>query len=300
MTELRVLADGATLAATVSPGNDVVLVALHGASDGTRASALYEHLHRVLPTEGIGVVTFDRRGEGASSGTPSVGRFDVQADDAIAVLESVGARRRLVWGYSQGAWVAPLVAARDPDVLGVVTIAACGITPYEQMQYGVRRHLVDAGFADAADEVLALRADVARAMRRDTIDEPALEHRLRAASLEPWWPHAYLRTPLPDAGGRDAWVAEMDYDPAPSMAALHCPILAWYGADDEWTPVAPSVRAWAALQPARAEVHVLDGASHALHDRSGTLDPRYEARLVAWLVERCAADDPTRDATGGS
>ncbi len=300
MTEQRVVTAGATLAATVTPRDDVVLVALHGASEGTRASSLYEHLHRVLPAAGIGVVTFDRRGEGASTGTPSLGRFDVQADDAIAVLESVGARRRVVWGYSQGAWVAPLVAARDPGVLGVVTIAACGTTPSDQMQYGVRRHLIDAGYADAVDEALSLRAEVARAMRRDPFDESALVVRLRAASLEPWWPHAYLSASLPDDAGRDAWVAEMDYDPAPPMAALRCAVLAFYGADDEWTPVEPSVRAWAALQPARAEVHVLDGASHSLHDRSGSLHPRYEARLVTWLVERCAASEPSHDAPGGS
>src|SRR5262249_23748458 len=55
---------GATLAASYSPAGDTAVVALHGASEGTRKGVLYEHLHRVLPPRGIGVVTFDRRGEG--------------------------------------------------------------------------------------------------------------------------------------------------------------------------------------------------------------------------------------------
>jgi alpha-beta hydrolase superfamily lysophospholipase len=87
--DLRIDHDGVTLAASYSPAGDTAIVALHGAGEGTRDGLLYENLHEVLPPAGIGVVTFDRRGEGESTGDASRGRFTVQVRDALAVLEAV-------------------------------------------------------------------------------------------------------------------------------------------------------------------------------------------------------------------
>src|SRR5204862_95957 len=80
------LSGAAELAASYSPAREPAIVALQGAGEGTRESPLYPHLHDLLPPAGIAVVTFDRRGEGESTGDSSRGRFDVQVDDALAVL----------------------------------------------------------------------------------------------------------------------------------------------------------------------------------------------------------------------
>src|SRR6266536_693597 len=88
--DLSIPVQDAVLAASVStPDNGAApaLVALHGAERGVRHWYLYEHLHRVLPPAGIAAVTFDRRGEGASTGEPSRGRFVQQAEDALAVID---------------------------------------------------------------------------------------------------------------------------------------------------------------------------------------------------------------------
>ena len=45
MRELSVRCDGAGLAASYSPAGDTAVVALHGASEGTREFFLYRHLH---------------------------------------------------------------------------------------------------------------------------------------------------------------------------------------------------------------------------------------------------------------
>src|SRR5215213_11382155 len=116
MADFRVEVDGASLAASYSPAGEIALVALHGAGMGTRDYFLYEHLHELLPPAGIGVVTFDRRGEGESTGDASRGRFDVQARDALAVLEAVDAERAGLWGVSQGGWIGPIAAAQSGRV----------------------------------------------------------------------------------------------------------------------------------------------------------------------------------------
>src|SRR5215216_7953789 len=100
METLKVRNGAVTLAASFSPADDVAIVALHGASDGTRDFLLYRHLHEVLPPAGLGVVTFDRRGEGESTGDASRGRFQVQVDDALAVRDAIDVGRVGMWGFS--------------------------------------------------------------------------------------------------------------------------------------------------------------------------------------------------------
>ena len=132
MEELRVEHGGISLAASYSPAGEAAIVALHGAGEGTRDAALYRHLHELLPPAGIGVVTFDRRGEGESTGDASRGRFDVQVEDALAVIDAVDAQRVGLWGISQGGWIGPLAAAASDDVAFLVLIASTGVTPAER------------------------------------------------------------------------------------------------------------------------------------------------------------------------
>src|SRR3954451_14359248 len=117
------------------------LVALHAAAEGTRDGQLYTHLHRALPGAGFAVATFDRRGEGASTGEPSRGRFAQQAADALAVVDYLGALEGVdpdrigLWGHSQGAWVAPLAPGESEAGEFLALVAACGVTPGEQMRF---------------------------------------------------------------------------------------------------------------------------------------------------------------------
>jgi pimeloyl-ACP methyl ester carboxylesterase len=132
MEELRVQG----LAVSYSPAGPTALVALQGAGNGTRDShPLYRHLHETLPPLGVGVATFDRRGEGESEGEPTRGRFEAQARDALAVAEALETERVGLWGFSQGGWVAPLAATLSDNVSFVITIAANGLSVAELLRH---------------------------------------------------------------------------------------------------------------------------------------------------------------------
>ena len=119
---------------------------------------LYEHLHRVLPPAGVGVVTFDRRGDGESTGDSSRGRFKVQSADALAVLDAIDVERVGLWGLSQGAWIGPIAAAAWDRVALLVLIASTGVTPSEQMMYATAEQLRLAGYdEDVVSRALDLR-----------------------------------------------------------------------------------------------------------------------------------------------
>jgi uncharacterized protein len=161
MEELRVQG----LAVSYSPAGPTALVALHGAGNGTRdSSPLYRHLHETLPPLGIGVATFDRRGEGESEGEPTRARLEAQARDGLAVGAALETPRLGLWGFSQGGWVAPLAATLSPDVAFVITIAASGLTPAEVLLYANRGQLERGGYAP---EILEQADALRRQMRFD-------------------------------------------------------------------------------------------------------------------------------------
>jgi pimeloyl-ACP methyl ester carboxylesterase len=282
--ELHVETEGATLAASYSPAGDTVLVALHGAGEGTREGSLYEHLHRLLPATGIGVVTFDRRGEGESTGDSSRGRFDLQARDALAVIEAVGASRVGLWGVSQGGWIGPLAAVRSEKVAFLVLIASTGVTPSEQMMYATAEQIRRAGHGEeAVERALDLRRRFEDWVHGRPVDQDTLRADLLAVLDEPWVSHLFLPPVLLDEEGRRLWIEEMDFDPRPIFARVRAPTLLFYGDDDGWTPVEPSVEAWREARGEEAEIVVIPRASHELELPDGRVAPEYERKLVDWL-----------------
>jgi len=284
--ELQIEGDGFTLAASYSPAGPTALVALHGAGEGTRESPLLGHLHEVLPPHGIGVVTFDRRGEGESTGDATRGRFDLQADDALAVLRAIGAERGGLFGYSQGGWIAPLAAARSDDVAFLVLVASIGVTPSEQMMVAVERQLRLAGYRDdVVDRALDLRRRFEHWIHA-VAPEPdeQLAGDLLAAVDEPWAGQLWLPPSLLDEEGVRLWIEEMDYDPRPTFEQVRVPTLSFYGELDSWAPVEASVEAWREARGDGVELVVIPGAEHDLTLPDGTFAPEYDRRLVEWLT----------------
>lgn len=289
MAELRIRSTGgAGLAATYSPAGETAIIALHSASDGTRQSPAYRHLHALLPPAGIGVVTFDRRGEGASTGEPSRGRFRLQVEDALALIDALDVERVGLWGLSQGAWIGPLTAVATNAVGFLVLVASTGVTPSEQMTYAVERRLRLAGYDDAVvARVLDLRRRFEAWVHAPAPDRAAgLTSELESASAAAWWPNAWLPAELPDEQGRRRWIEEMDFDPLPVFAGVGVPTLLFYGAADSWTPVAPSVAAWRAASRGQAEIVVIPDAEHDLTLPDGTLSGTYTQRLVDWVTRQ--------------
>jgi pimeloyl-ACP methyl ester carboxylesterase len=289
MADLTIPVDGATLAASLTQpegGPAPALIALHGAERGLKDWYLYEHLHEALPAAGVAAVTFDRRGEGGSTGESSRGKFELQADDALTVLEHVAALPGIdadrigLWGISQGGWVGPVAAARSPRVAFLVLVASCGVTPGEQMRWSAGLQAGREYGADASTSAAELWTRVLEWMRG--ADRRPLEDAVAAAKASAWWPKALMSGDLPGDEARDEVRAELDFDPEPVFARTRVPTLLVYGDEDEWIPVEESIAAWQRARVDEVEVLVIPGAGHE-PTIDGELSPAYEARLVDWL-----------------
>lgn len=89
----------------------VLLIGGSGPSD-RHNDGLFDALGRHLVSCGIGLLAYDKRGAGRSSGSWAAAGADELAADASCAVEVLRAQRRVngdavgVFGHSEGAWVA--------------------------------------------------------------------------------------------------------------------------------------------------------------------------------------------------
>lgn len=299
-TELRVeTGSGVVLAGTLTVPEQVrrspAVVAVHGASEGTRAAPLLQHLQALLPAHGIATLLFDRRGEGASTGSPlDAGFEDFAADVAqwIGVLRehpSIDATRIGLWSVSQGGWIAPLAAADNPALAFLVAVSPCGVTPATQMTYATATLLREAGYPEP---VVARVANVRERLdeyyrgRTSLAEAQALVDGVRG---QPWFALAYL----PDPAKSNRWRLQMDFDVVPALRRLRLPVLLIFGEHDRWIPIEASVEIWRSALGPKADLTVASiprtghnpTLAHDPQDLSerGPISPDYERVLTSWL-----------------
>ncbi|MHB8575497.1 MAG: alpha/beta fold hydrolase [Dehalococcoidia bacterium] len=266
------------------------LVPLHGAANPSRDFFLYRHLAEVLPEHGIAVLRYDRR--------PCAGDvpFDLQTADALAALRLLRGQPGLgdvplgLWGFSQGAWAAAIAAAALPEVAFLVLVGSAGMSPAAQMRYGTARQLRAAGYGDDALRELAELRAAWEAFQRGDLARGAAQSAIDRRASRPWFSLSWAPPILAEPG---AW-QNMDFDPEPVFARVHCPVLLFYGEDDEWAPIDDSIAAWqrAAARAANTDLTVirLPGTMHrpTLHggDTIASISPAYTAKFVSWLKPR--------------
>ena len=276
---------GVELAATLSlpsgSGPHPAIIPLHPASERSRDQPLFRHLAEVLPARGIAVIRYDRRGDDVP--------FDDQVADANSAVDVLRERSDIdpsrigLWGFSQGAWIAPMVAAGSDRIAFLVLVASTGVTPAAQMRYGTVKQARDAGYGDdVAGRIVELRG-MLEEFARGRLPRDEAQRAIDSAANEPWFEHAYVRRELPDAPG--FW-PDMDFDPAAVFARVRVRTLLFYGADDEWQPIDASIAAWRCAGLDDLTIVRLAGTGHSPTLEGGNISPEYERSLVAWLDDR--------------
>jgi pimeloyl-ACP methyl ester carboxylesterase len=267
----------------------------------------YDEIIRRLNADGIAALEYDKRGVRDSTGAyeEDVEKLTADAAAAVAAMRArpdIDGGRIALIGHSQGGVIAPAVAAADPRIAAVVTLAGSvgdGLPSLKraigsQMRVAGRPEPAIGPVVEATGALLQARIDG----RGDAVIAPlraALVRGLEGAGFtrtEAEGGLAMIDTPL-------AWKVDRVRS-ASDLRALRVPVLALFATKDKLVVAseeAPAARN-ALAGNARARVVVLDGLNHWFQDGAVTGNaeevaalgpnagsPRLVALVGDWLRE---------------
>lgn len=270
------LAGTLTLPQGDGPFPAVVLIA--GSGPNTRNEPIFGHqiflvLADYLTRHGIAVLRFDKRGTGASTGDYAAATSADFANDVEASMAYLRSRKEIdaahigLVGHSEGGLIAPMVAARDSATAFIVLMAGPGVSGNEVLlkQGDLISRAGGASEADIASGA-ELRGQLIAIVRSER-DPAQAETKMRAAFANYGKAHN-----VPDRV-IDAQIKALNtewfryfflYDPAPTLRALKCPVLAVIGSKDLQVPADQNLPALktALAHNKRATVEELPNLNH--------------------------------------
>jgi uncharacterized protein len=308
------LAGTLVLPAGAGPHPAVVLVAGSGPQDRNATHAGHRPFLVVadyLVRRGIAVLRYDERGVCASAGRHDAATTLDFADDAaaaaawLATQRGIDATRIGIIGHSEGGMVAPLAAARWPDIAFVVLLGAPGV-PMRDIAVRQAATMARADGATARQTAAAIRLatgigelvtreldnDALRAAARPILEEGlgALPAPIREREIDRALTHY-----------TSPWAQfALRYDPAPALRALKQPVLALHGALDTQVDAAVNLAgirtALAQGGNTRVTVRSLPGLNHYFQTaRTGgtreysrieeTFSPVVLETISRWILE---------------
>jgi uncharacterized protein len=303
-----------TLAATITipPGKGpfpgVVLITGSGPQD--RDEALLGHkpflvLSDYLTRHGIVVLRADDRGTAKSTGvfaTATTADFSTDTEAGIAYLKTrpeVDPHKIGLIGHSEGAVIAPMVAARNKDVAFIVMMAGTGV-PGDQVLVAQGEAISvasgkdpDAAASDAAKEKEML------ALIESEKDQTVLEKEL-SEKMTGRIPDAQIGMQIKQL--TSPWMRYfLTYDPASALRKVTCPVLVLNGSlDKQVLPsqnLAPIRKALEEAGNTHFEIDELDGLNHLFQTaKTGapteyaeieeTISPVALEKMSSWIAKQ--------------
>jgi uncharacterized protein len=192
---------------------------------------------------GFACLAWDKPGCGKSTGDFNQQTFPDRAQEALAAVRFLRARRDIqpdrvgLWGHSQGGAVIPLAASLSSDIAFLIDVAGWQGPAWQQDPVRVAAELRAAGFRQADIDAATAFARRRMELIRGAGPFEELDQAQEIAKTEPWFGHVHHcdRTLFYSARRM------VDYNSAPSWALVHCPVLAIFGDRDTSTgPAEPA------------------------------------------------------------
>jgi hypothetical protein len=273
-----------------------------------------------LTRQGYAVLRYDDRGIGGSGGDPTTATTEDFAQDAAAALGYLASRPEVdaaatgLLGHSEGAIIAAMLAADNPEVAFVVSLAGPAVAGYDVLLKQVERLVAAAG--GSAEEALAAAQDQQSVLDlvmaedwaglearmtellQEQIDELPEEQRAQLGD-----PAALIeqRVAVQVAAMQSPWYRFfLAHDPAENWAKVTAPVLAMYGKLDAQVDVeqsrAPLEAALAAAGNEDVTVIELPTANHLFQEAQtgafeeyamlpAKLQPALLEAIGDWLAE---------------
>jgi fermentation-respiration switch protein FrsA (DUF1100 family) len=302
------LAGTLTIPAGKGPFPAVVLITGSGPQD--RDEALLGHrpflvLSDYLTRQGIAVLRVDDRGVGKSTGvfaTSTTADFATDTEASLAYLKTrseADPHKLGLIGHSEGGVIAPMVAARNPDVAFVVMMAGTGVRGDEVLaeQSAAIKESMGASHAEAEKAGTSEREVLLLAEREK--DDAIVEQRLRELAGGKM-SEAQIAAQMKQI--RSPWFQYfLQYDPATALRKVTCPVLALNGDKDKQVIPSqnlPAIRkALEAAGNTHFEIVELPGLNHLFQTaKTGapseygeieeTISPLALNKIASWILKQ--------------
>jgi pimeloyl-ACP methyl ester carboxylesterase len=240
----------------------IILVAGSGFQDRDENIAgvpIFAQLAGGLADAGYYVLRYDKRGTGQSGGREEAATIDDYAEDLRAALrflrerKDVDPKRVVLFGHSEGAWVALVAASREENNVAAVTLAGGASGTGGQLVLEQQSHLVENTTLSPAER--QARIDLQKHIQAAVVGETSWDgvpEPLRRQADTPWF-RSFL-----------------GFSPAPVIAKVKQPLLILQGTLDQEVPAHHAARlgemamARKKMPPESARVVTLDGVNHLL------------------------------------
>ena len=250
-----------------------------------------------LASRGIATLRYDDRGVGRSKGNLATATTQDLASDVVAGVlflltrPDVNKKHIGLIGHSEGGIIAPMVAGKMSVVSFLVLLAGSAV-PGDQILMKQSVLIEEAGKAPpdlikADAEIRTKMYDLVRQDKHQAELSKALDAYTAAyPKLAEGWRNQLSILELP-------WMRYfLEYDPAPALAQMKCPVLALFGSKDlQISPdqnVAPMKAAFARGGNRDATVRVLPGLNHLFQTaQTGTVA---EYATISEAISREALD----------
>lgn len=248
---------GITLAGTLTrPQKEgsfpaVILISGSGAQD--RNEELMGHkpfwvIADYLTRQGIAVLRFDDRGFGKSGGKFHGATSQDFATDVQAAVDYLRKRKDIqsnlvgLIGHSEGGMIAPMVAADDPQIAFIVSLAGVGTKGLDLLvTQAVTFSKVAGGKEEEIKQIEITQREAAQIVtnypvkqaigKLDSLYKISFEKMPSVQSLTPEEKQKSIQQAI--ARLTDPWMRYfIAYDPAPVLAKVKCPVLALNGEKD--------------------------------------------------------------------
>ena len=231
----------ATLVLPAAKGKHPVAIFVPGSGALSRDESAPFREFDTFIRNGVGLLIYDKRGTGMSTGDWQRESFYELASDVLAGVallkrrNDVDSGRIGAWGFSQGGSIAPLAASRSKDIRFLIIASGGGTTfPQAEINEQIARMRVQKLSTAEIDEAVAfmnLQFDVVRNPNRWS------EFQAAAAKVKDkkWYRYTWGGLPK-DHWQWNWWRPVVDFDPFKALSRIKVPVLIMFGAADQYTP----------------------------------------------------------------